>query len=494
MPIHPKSANRHQRLSTGTPAVERSATFGQVGCIQNWTNPKIRNMKRLPIGLTILIYLFYSGIFNTDVSALTLYDVSTDPTLASNSLNLTVISPGGTSTNSPGQEFYLSGSAAVTECTVISPLTVYFGGISPASGNGAAAVAHISNGKVSSVTLRNGNTGGSGYQFATTSVILSGGGGSGAVVGALVYDTNIGELVRGVITSFVVLDGGSGYTSPPKVTILGFTPSWTFITNSIGCRLDFTSGPYNTRTDPLPPGTYYVSIGATWSGDHLYGYQPITIDGVNVFTNSDGTIISSSPSDHVTLTESYQKKIGYDSTNNVFTYPTGSFTINGVLFTGAGLTAANLDTNTPVVISIGKWSYSAGGQLADDPAYTAKSPKAKLPLIYRDSTGNPKSAGIVTIGFRKNSVALAITTKAGQDAQGNPIQNFMTADTLTGGATIGKSASTNDTISATITIGAYSESFTNIAIIGTDAAKNSKAKDGTTHRLDTVKIKGMSQQ
>ena len=114
-----------------------------------------------------------------------------------------------------------------------------------------------------------------------------------------------------------------------------------------------------------------------------------------------------------------------------------------------------------------------------------------LPLLYH-SNGATKSAGTVTIGLGKKNTTLTVAAKAGRDAQQNVIQNFVVSDTLTGGAAPGHTVPTNITVSATITIGNYSESFNHIVITGTAAAANSKAKDGKTQRLDTVKVKGSS--
>ena len=185
------------------------------------------------------------------------------------------------------------------------------------------------------------------------------------------------------------------------------------------------------------------------------------------------------------LGQIYQDMLGYNYNKHSFIYPTGSFTINAILFSDAGLSATNLTKTTSVEITIGSWSYhSASNTVSNDLGYKSKATKAKLPLTYQDSTGHTKSAGTATLGFGKNSVTLTITSKAGQDAQQDPIQNFIAANILTGGAAIGKTITTNDTISATITIGDYSETFTNIVLTGTDAAKNAKAKDGTTYRLN----------
>lgn len=71
----------------------------------------------------------------------------------------------------------------------------------------AAATAVITNGVVTSLVINNG---GSGYTSVPT-VTLSGGGGSGA--------TAVAEISDGVISSLTVTSGGSGYASAPIVAI-----------------------------------------------------------------------------------------------------------------------------------------------------------------------------------------------------------------------------------------------------------------------------------
>ena len=196
--------------------------------------------------------------------------------------------------------------------------------------------------------------------------------------------------------------------------------------------------------------------------------------------------------DYVKFTETYQDKIGCDASKNCGTYQTGTFTINAVLFTGQGLTAASFDGDTPVEITIGNWTYlGANNTLSDDPKYRAKAGRATLPVTY-DANGKTKSAGSVILGFGKKNATLTISIKAGQDAQYNDMQGFVDADTFTGTADPGKTRAVSDTVTGTISIGDYSESFTNIVVTGTDAVKNSKAKDGNAYSLDTVKIKGAS--
>jgi len=69
------------------------------------------------------------------------------------------------------------------------------------------AIAQLSCGSVQSVVVQNG-----GSSYTSPSASVSGGGGSGCILGTPV-------LSSGVITSIPVTAGGSGYTSPPTITI-----------------------------------------------------------------------------------------------------------------------------------------------------------------------------------------------------------------------------------------------------------------------------------
>ena len=90
----------------------------------------------------------------------------------------------------------------------------------------------------------------------------------------------------------------------------------------------------------------------------------------------------------------------------------------------------------------------------------------------------------------KTQTTLTITSKAGQDIHGNYLGPFLDADNFISTHTPGP---VNDTISATITIGDYSEAFTNIVITGTLTEVYKNGSDGSSYPLDAVKIKGKSQ-
>ena len=276
--------------------------------------------------------------------------------------------------------------------------------------------------------------------------------------------------------SVVASPSNGGTVSGSGMYNIGMSQQISATANSGWTFISWSDGGAQTHDITVPAG------GATYTAN---------------FSQQQSTNVEwSSPQDYVKITlESYQDKVACDSANNCGTYPTGSFTVNAVLFTGAGIAAASFNTNTPVEINIGGWSYQgANNTLSDDLKYKAKATRANLPLSYQDSNGKTKSAGTATLGFGRNNVTLSITAKAGQDAQGDSIQGFTAADTLTGNADPGKSTNVSDTVTGTITIGNYLESFTNIIITGTDAVKNSKARDGNTYPLDTVKIKGASQR
>jgi hypothetical protein len=82
-------------------------------------------------------------------------------------------------------------------------------------GSGATATASVSGGAVTSVTVNNDNS--SGYtDLALPTVVFTGGGGSGAAATASIGFTGDVDVK--------VTSGGSGYTSPPTVTIVSGSP------------------------------------------------------------------------------------------------------------------------------------------------------------------------------------------------------------------------------------------------------------------------------
>ena len=189
--------------------------------------------------------------------------------------------------------------------------------------------------------------------------------------------------------------------------------------------------------------------------------------------------------------ETYQEKVVCDSTNACGAYPTGTFTIHAVLFSGASLTAASLTPATPVSIRIGYWTYhGATGTLVDAPKYKLHGTSASLPLNYVTSAGQTNAAGKALFVFGKKNTILTITAKAGSTSDGDELQSFIDADRLVTAVAPGRPTPTNGTVAALIAIGDVSELFTNIALTGTIATKNFHAKDGQTYRLDTVKLKG----
>ena len=83
-------------------------------------------------------------------------------------------------------------------------------------GTGASALAAIKNGVVTRIDML---TNGSGY-FSPPAITITGGNGSGATAQA--------NIIQGQIGTIKVTNGGSGYTSVPNVNILSSSGDWQF--------------------------------------------------------------------------------------------------------------------------------------------------------------------------------------------------------------------------------------------------------------------------
>ena len=247
---------------------------------------------------------------------------------------------------------------------------------------------------------------------------------------------------------------------------------------------------------------------AGWSDGNYDNPRTVTVQTNNATYTANFSWASAK--DYVKLTETYQDKLACDPANGCAPYPTGSFTINAVLFIGAGLNATNLNQNTHVEIDFyagpsgnllssiipAIWSFPA--TVGDDPHYKPNATKITIPVLsytfLPDGSDNPyaysATVGTATFVFRKTQTTLTITSKAGQDIHGNYLGPFLDADSFINTNTPGP---VNDTISATITIGDYSEAFTNIVITGTFTEVYKDGSDGSSYPVDTVKIKGKSQ-
>ena len=107
-------------------------------------------------------------------------------------------------------------------------------------GKGAYATASISGGAISSVNLLNGGTG----YTTPPNVEISGGGGTGASITATV--------AGGSVTGFTLVDGGENYTSAPTINILSANGDYS---------LDYKTGLVTFNTAPTN-GTI-----VTWTGE-----------------------------------------------------------------------------------------------------------------------------------------------------------------------------------------------------------------------------------
>jgi len=121
-------------------------------------------------------------------------------------------------------------------------------------GGGARAIAYTSSGAVTSISLIKG---GSGYTFPPV-VTIVGGGGSGAVVTS--------TISNGKVNGFIIVNGGSGYTLAPKVEITSSETRKSLISSKLNewtfnlvrqlnklDRIDSYGGYVYDDSDAIPP-------------------------------------------------------------------------------------------------------------------------------------------------------------------------------------------------------------------------------------------------
>jgi len=122
-----------------------------------------------------------------------------------------------------GNSCSFSAGTQILTCTIptldTTPTITFSGG----GGTGAAAVATVSGGNITSIRVTNG---GSGYTSAPTVAISTNGPGSGATATATVTD--------GVVTGVTITDAGTNYNDTPVINVLGQTTiDTTQIINSV---------------------------------------------------------------------------------------------------------------------------------------------------------------------------------------------------------------------------------------------------------------------
>jgi hypothetical protein len=152
------------------------------------------------------------------------------------------------------------------------PTVVMAGGASTASGS------------VSSINIVNG---GSGYLSGYISVSITGGGGSGAVAGTV-------TVVGGVITAIAVASGGTGYTSPPNVTI---TTQHSFFGSGAMAAAVLSTGAVTAICSSVLFGAPLSRLVITNSGTAYSAVPTVTVTGgggtgavVEAVVNSNGNI------------------------------------------------------------------------------------------------------------------------------------------------------------------------------------------------------------
>jgi uncharacterized protein len=149
-----------------------------------------------------------------------------------------------------------------------SPPTVVITG---GGGSGAIATAAVASGAITSFNVTNGGTG---YTSAPT-ISFTGGGGAAATA----------TVTAGVITAINVTNGGSGYTSPPTVVITSAAP----VAASLASYQNQNTGLYNfvknalkERFVVLPPSGAVTGIYAATDSNRGVWKAPANISLTNV--------------------------------------------------------------------------------------------------------------------------------------------------------------------------------------------------------------------
>jgi hypothetical protein len=166
------------------------------------------------------------------------------------------------------------------------------------SGSGAQAFVTISGtGQIDRINITNG---GSGYTSAPR-VTITGGGGSGATATATV--------TNGVVTAITIVSGGSGYTSDPTITIIGGTGAQVNASLGGGGSIvsvqvvnsgsGYTSSPVVTVSAPSLPGGVTAEVAANVQNGNITGFV-ITKAGSGYTANP--TITIAAPTSGVTAT------------------------------------------------------------------------------------------------------------------------------------------------------------------------------------------------
>ena len=219
---------------------------------------------------------------------------------------------------------YIDGGIGVTSNTLWlnnSNIKAYY------NGTAAVASATVVANAVSSISVSNQ---GDGYEWLKTpSVTLSGGGGAGAAATA---------VMNSYVADIVILNGGTGYTSPPTVTLSNEATAMSNLAGSVVASLIVLN---NGEGYTTPPSVTLSGGGGTGAA----GYAEISGGRVvNIVLTNGGTGYTSAPT--VTLVDN----------PNATQQPTATAVLtNGVVSSITIDTAGGMLSNTPVV------SFSGGG-------------------------------------------------------------------------------------------------------------------------------------
>ncbi|MES2733504.1 MAG: T9SS type A sorting domain-containing protein [Bacteroidota bacterium] len=246
-------------------------------------------------------------------------------------------------------------------------------------------------GKMVSVTL---DYGGSGY--GPTGVV-SGGGGSGAVVYPVLVGTTGAFAGTGIITAVDVVASGSGYTSIPTITTAPASASLTAVMSNI--ISGDGNGQFGNLTINKPNSSATLTAAQTVKGTLTLtnGVLDLGIYQLSLTSNQPIGGAPFSPT-HMIRTAGNQsdggiKKTYSDAPNNTFTFPLGTGAIGSYVY-------------TPAIILVNASSYGTIRVRPDNSRHPFTTSTNALPYYWK-VTADAGFAGISSVSHTYNYVGVS---------------------------------------------------------------------------------------
>lgn len=280
------------------------------------------------------------------------------------------------------------------------------------NGSGAVATANLTGGVVTSITVTTGGA----YNGSTTASFAGGVGGTGAVAGAVTLGSPVTAgtgTTTGQLTAIARTNAGSGYTSPPDVTIGGVGTGATAIAIISGpissVTVDNVGSNYTTApTATLTPSTGGGSLRVLLTASTVASVTPV-LGGTYLTANPIPTVTLATPTGHTGSGATASARMSASAVS-VLSGGTG-YTVGNVLTLSGGTFTAAATIN---VTAVGGGGAITGVSVASGGSYSA------YPTAPIGVTGGTGSGATLNLNWRVGSI---VVTNAGS--------NYSTAPTVT---------------------------------------------------------------